>query len=68
MFLLYILSEWAGDKRGVNERDHVVIPEDYLEKAKEQYEFQKAHPVSETARGKFISYLRSRAFKAVLMR
>ena len=32
-------------------RDHVVLPEDYLEKAKEIYDFQKSHPVAEAVRG-----------------
>jgi hypothetical protein len=29
-------------------RDHVVLPDDYLEKAKEIYDFQKSHPVVES--------------------
>jgi hypothetical protein len=32
-------------------RDHVVLPDDYLEKAKEIYDFQKSHPVPEAVRG-----------------
>jgi len=35
-------------------RDHVELPEDYLEKAKEIYSFQASHPVDESLRGGFI--------------
>jgi hypothetical protein len=32
-------------------RDHVELPQDYLEKAQERMEFHKANPVSEHKRG-----------------
>ena len=38
--------EWESDGR-----DHVELPEDYLEKAKEIYSFQASHPVDEKLRG-----------------
>jgi hypothetical protein len=39
-----------GDVKA-DSRDHVELPEDYLEKAKEIYSFQASHPVDEKLRG-----------------
>ncbi|KAK1921735.1 S-adenosylmethionine-dependent methyltransferase [Papiliotrema laurentii] len=36
-----------------NAWDHVVLPDDYLEKAKEIYDFQKSHPVPEAVREQY---------------
>lgn len=37
----------------IDDRDHVTLPEDYLEKAKEIYDFQRSHPVAEDKRGTY---------------